>query len=142
MTTEGGLDVRKELERVREVSAALAERGGIVSAFIDPDLDAVEASALAGCRYIELHTGSYANATTETREAELDRLRSACELAHSLGLGVNAGHGLNLANVTPVARLPHLEELNIGFALVSEALTVGVDTAVRTMKAVISQANS
>lgn len=142
VTTEGGLDVRKELERVREVSAALAERGGIVSAFIDPDLDAVEASALAGCRYIELHTGSYANATTETREAELDRLRSACELAHSLGLGVNAGHGLNLANVTPVARLPHLEELNIGFALVSEALTVGVDTAVRTMKAVISQANS
>lgn len=142
VTTEGGLDVRKELERVRVVSAALAERGGIVSAFIDPDLDAVEASALAGCRYIELHTGSYANAKPEAREAELDRLRSACELAHSLGLGVNAGHGLDLTNVTPVARLPHLEELNIGFAIVSEALTVGVDTAVRTMKAVISEANS
>lgn len=141
VTTEGGLDVRKELERVREVSAALTERGGIVSAFIDPDPDIVKATAEAGCRYVELHTGPYANATPETREAELDRLRSACELAHSLGLGVNAGHGLDLENVAPVARLPHIEELNIGFALVSEALTVGVDTAVRTMKAVISEAS-
>jgi pyridoxine 5-phosphate synthase len=140
VTTEGGLNVGRELERVREVCAALTERGGVVSAFIDPDIEAVEASAESGCRYVELHTGSYANATPATREAELERLRSACERAHALGLGVNAGHGLDLGNVSPIARLPHVEELNIGFAIVSEALTVGVDSAVRTMKAAITEA--
>ena len=140
VTTEGGLNVGRELDRVRKVCAALTERGGVVSAFIDPDIEAVEASAESGCRYVELHTGSYANATPATREAELERLRSACERAHALGLGVNAGHGLDLGNVSPIARLPHVEELNIGFAIVSEALTVGVDSAVRTMKAAITEA--
>ena len=140
VTTEGGLNVGAELERVREVSAALAERGGVVSAFVDPDQTSIEASAEAGCRYVELHTGPYANATAADRERELERLHGACERAHALGLGVNAGHGLTLENVAAVARLPHVEELNIGFALVSDALTVGVDAAVRAMKSAISEA--
>lgn len=142
VTTEGGLNVRNELERVREVTASLTERGGIVSAFVDPDEDALTASAEAGCRYIELHTGSYANAAPNEIERELERLHTACERAHALGLGVNAGHGLTLANVAPVARLPHIEELNIGYALVSDALTIGVTSAVRNMKTAITEATA
>jgi pyridoxine 5-phosphate synthase len=142
VTTEGGLNVRNELERVREVAASLTERGGIVSAFIDPDEDALTASAEAGCRYIELHTGSYANAAPNEIERELERLHTACERAHALGLGVNAGHGLTLANVAPIARLPHIEELNIGYALVSDALTIGVTSAVRNMKTAITEATA
>ena len=142
LTTEGGLNVRAELERVREVAAALTEKGGVVSAFIAPDEEALEASAEAGCRYVELHTGSYANADADETERELERLHSACERAHILGLGVNAGHGLTLDNVAAVARLPHVEELNIGYALVADALTVGVDAAVRAMKSAIEKATS
>ena len=142
VTTEGGLNVRNELERVREVTASLTERGGIVSAFIDPDEDALTASAEAGCRYIELHTGSYANAAPNEIERELERLHTACERAHALGLGVNAGHGLTLANVAPIASLPHIEELNIGYALVSDALTIGVTSAVRNMKTAITEATA
>jgi pyridoxine 5-phosphate synthase len=142
VTTEGGLNVRNELERVREVTASLTERGGIVSAFVDPDEDALKASAEAGCRYIELHTGSYANAAPNEIERELERLHTACERAHALGLGVNAGHGLTLANVAPIARLPHIEELNIGYALVSDALTIGVTSAVRNMKTAITEATA
>ena len=141
LTTEGGLNVRAELERVREVTAALAAKGGVVSAFVDPDEGALEASAEAGCRYVELHTGSYANAADD-REQELERLHGACERAHALGLGVNAGHGLTLDNVAAVARLPHVEELNIGYAIVAHALTVGVEAAVRAMKTAIEEATS
>ena len=142
LTTEGGLNVRAELERVREVTATLTEKGGVVSAFVDPDEEALEASAEAGCRYVELHTGSYANAASDETERELERLHEACERAHALGLGVNAGHGLTLKNVAAVARLPHVEELNIGYAIVSHALTVGVDAAVRAMKSAIEEATA
>ena len=142
VTTEGGLNVRNELERVREVTASLTERGGIVSAFIDPDEGALTASAEANCQYIELHTGSYANAAPNEIERELERLPTACERAHALGLGVKAGHGLTLANVAPIARLPHIEELNIGYALVSDALTIGVTSAVRNMKTAITEATA
>ena len=142
LTTEGGLNVYAELERVREVSAALSARGGVVSAFVDPEKSALEASAEAGCAYVELHTGTYANAGPEEVEQELERLHAACQRAHALGLGVNAGHGLTLENVGPVARLPHVQELNIGYAIVARALTVGVDAAVREMKAAIEEAVS
>jgi len=142
LTTEGGLNVRAELERVREVTATLTEKGGVVSAFVDPDEEALEASAEAGCRYVELHTGSYANAASDETERELERLHEACERAHALGLGVNAGHGLTLNNVAAVARLPHVEELNIGYAIVAHALTVGVDAAVRAMKSAIEEATA
>ena len=142
LTTEGGLNVRAELERVREVTATLTEKGGVVSAFVDPDEEALEASAEAGCRYVELHTGAYANAAAEETERELERLHTACERAHALGLGVNAGHGLTLNNVAAVARLPHVEELNIGYAIVAHALTVGVEAAVRAMKTAIEEATS
>jgi len=140
LTTEGGLNVRAELERVREVSASLTERGGVVSAFVDPNEDALEASADAGCAFVELHTGTYANAAPGETERELERLHTACERAHALGLGVNAGHGLTLENVAAVARLPHVQELNIGYAIVARALTVGVDAAVREMKSAIEEA--
>jgi pyridoxine 5-phosphate synthase len=142
VTTEGGLNVRADFTRVREVTTALTERGGVVSAFIDPDEDALTATAEAGCRYVELHTGSYANAAPNEIEHELERLHIACERAHTLGLGVNAGHGLTLANVAPIARLPHIEELNIGYALVADALTVGVTTAVQAMKTTIAKATA
>ncbi|MCH2104399.1 MAG: pyridoxine 5'-phosphate synthase [Planctomycetes bacterium] len=142
LTTEGGLNVHAELERVREVSAALSARGGIVSAFVDPEESALEASAEAGCAYVELHTGTYANAGPEEVEQELERLHEACERAHALGLGVNAGHGLTLENVGHIARLPHIQELNIGYAIVARALTVGVEAAVREMKDAIEEAVS
>jgi len=142
LTTEGGLNVRAELERVRDVSTSLKERGGVVSAFVDPDESALEASAEAGCTYVELHTGTYANASKDETERELERLHAACERAHALGLGVNAGHGLTLENVGAVARLPHVQELNIGYAIVARALTVGVDAAVREMKSTIEGAEA
>ena len=140
LTTEGGLNVGAELERVREVSASLTERGGVVSAFVDPEEGALEASAEAGCAFVELHTGSYANASPDEAERELERLHTACERSHALGLGVNAGHGLTLENVGAVARLPHVEELNIGYAIVARALSVGVEGAVREMKSAIEEA--
>jgi pyridoxine 5-phosphate synthase len=141
VTTEGGLDVRGEMARLREVVGPLTERGGAVSLFVDPDPDQVEASAETGAAFVELHTGSYANTTGANRETELERLREAADRAHALGLAVNAGHGLDLANVAPVARLPHLEELNIGFALVAQSLTVGVTRAIQDMLAAIADAS-
>ncbi len=131
VTTEGGLDVARELDRTKAVVSDLRARGGLVSLFIDPEEGQVEASARAGAEFIELHTGAYSNARNEERTRELERLHQSAERAHALGLRVNAGHGLDYDNVTDVARLPHIEELNIGHALVSHALTVGVTAAVQ-----------
>jgi pyridoxine 5-phosphate synthase len=133
VTTEGGLDVIRESGRLAEVVPALTERGGAVSLFVDPDVAQLEASAAAGAAFVELHTGSYANATGAARERELERLVTAAEAAHRLGLRLNAGHGLDEDNVAPIARLPHLEELNIGFAIVAQSLFHGVQPAVGRM---------
>lgn len=133
VTTEGGLDVLGERARLREAVPALAEKGGEVSLFIDPEPDQIEAAAEVGALFIELHTGRFANSTGAERQAELERLVRASEVAHAVGLRVNAGHGLDYDNVQPVALLPHLEELNIGFAIVAEALFIGVDAAVARM---------
>jgi pyridoxine 5-phosphate synthase len=137
ITTEGGLDVIGERARLAEVVPALTERDGLVSLFVDPDPRQLEASAEVGAQFVELHTGSYANAAGAEREAELERLRAGSVLAHELGLRVNAGHGLDYVNTPPIAALPHVEELNIGHALVAHALTVGVAAAIEEMLALV-----
>lgn len=135
ITTEGGLDVVAERERLAAVIPRLQEKGGLVSLFVDPDTHQLEAAAELGAAFVELHTGSYANAAGPARDEELARLRAGAEAAHALGLRVNAGHGLDYVNVAPVAALPHVEELNIGHAIVAHAVTVGVDAAIGQMLA-------
>jgi pyridoxine 5-phosphate synthase len=139
VTTEGGLDVVAERGRLHEVVPKFTECGIDVSLFVDPDSAQLEVAADVGARYVELHTGSYANAHGPMRDAELTRLRAAADRAHALGLKVNAGHGLDYFNVEPVAQLPHLEELNIGFAIVARALFDGVETAVAEMRRLIRE---
>ena len=140
VTTEGGLDVAREAGRLREVVPALAGRGGEVSLFVDPDLAQLETAAEVGAAFVELHTGRYANTVGPERERELERLAAAAERAHALGLRVNAGHGLDYQNVAPIARLPHVEELNIGFAIVARALFEGVFGAVALMDQLVRDA--
>ncbi len=136
VTTEGGLDLGGEarLERLRRAIDPLADAGIRVSLFVDPDREALEASAALGVPAIELHTGEYANArSSEAKEREVDRLREAAELGSTLGLSVHAGHGLTYENVLPVARIAPIEELNIGHSIVSRAVFAGLEGAVRDM---------
>jgi pyridoxine 5-phosphate synthase len=140
VTTEGGLDVLAERGRLHEIIPRLAQGGAEVSLFIDPDPAQIEASAEVGAAFVELHTGRYANLSGTDRAAELERLRAGAELSHALGLRVNAGHGLDYDNVAPTALLPHVEELNIGFAIVARSLFVGVERAVENMHELIQTA--
>ncbi len=133
VTTEGGLDVIGERGRVAEALARFREREMLVSLFVDPDPAQLEAAAELEADFVELHTGAYANAVGPLRERELARLIAGAGRAHASGLRVNAGHGLDYDNVAPIARLPHVEELNIGHAIVARALFVGVEAAVRGM---------
>lgn len=133
VTTEGGLDVVKEHARLLVVVPKLSRLGAEVSLFIDPDARQVEAAAEIGADFVELHTGSYARARGNAKKRELARLQAAARLAHELGLRVNAGHGLDYDNVGPIAALPHVEELNIGFAIVARSVFTGVDEAVDKM---------
>lgn len=136
ITTEGGLDVVGQKSRVGEVVAAMTEAGIITSLFIDPDPAQIEMSAELKSPWVELHTGAYANAYYhEGRIGELNTLRQGAERAHSLGVVVNAGHGINYTNISEVITLPHLHELNIGHSIISRALFVGIAQAVREMKA-------
>jgi pyridoxine 5-phosphate synthase len=135
VTTEGGLDVVGNRDRVRGCVEAMNAAGIKTSLFIDPDEPQIELSARLGAPYVELHTGAYANACySPRRAAEFQRLRLGAVRAHDLGLMVNAGHGINYINITEVRTLPHLHELNIGHSIVSRALYTGVDEAVREMK--------
>jgi pyridoxine 5-phosphate synthase len=133
LTTEGGLDVALERERIARVLPLFAQRGMLVSLFVDPDFRQVEAAAELGAPFVELHTGSYAQASGAGRADELARLSEAAQHARALGLHVNAGHGLDLANTADVAKIAGLEELNIGHSIVSRALFVGVESAIREM---------
>jgi pyridoxine 5-phosphate synthase len=143
LTTEGGLDVIGHYEKVRAACDRLGEAGIRVSLFIDPDEAQLEASRAAGAPVVELHTGCFADADHESaREAELSRIRNAVVHGLSLGLSVNAGHGLHYHNVHQIACLPGVEELNIGHAVVAHALFVGWDNAVREMKALMVAAAS
>jgi pyridoxine 5-phosphate synthase len=142
ITTEGGLDVAKEERRLADAIPRLRERGILVSLFVDPDPAALELAAKLEAEFVELHTGAYAGARGAARERELARLTRAAERAHVLGLRVNAGHGLDLENVGRVARIGHVEELNIGFSIVGRALFVGVERAVEEMLARIQEGTS
>ncbi|KXW58943.1 pyridoxine 5'-phosphate synthase [Ferrovum myxofaciens] len=138
LTTEGGLDVVQQFERVRHACTVLAAAGVRVSLFINADRDQLEAARAAGAPVVELHTGQYAEMDGEEEiQKELERIRNATELGTRLGLRVNAGHGLNYHNTRPVAALPLIRELNIGHAIVAHALFVGWESAVREMKALI-----
>lgn len=136
VTTEGGLDVAGQPERIGRVTRALTAGGIKVSLFIDADAHQIEAAAAAGAPYIELHTGAYANAYFDDarRAAELARLVEGAELAHRLGLKVNLGHGINYTNVAEMRTVPHVHEMNIGHTIVSRALMTGIEEAVREMK--------
>ena len=136
VTTEGGLDVVGNRDRVRDCVEAMNAAGIRASLFIDPDEPQIELSAKLGAPYVELHTGAYAQACyTPRRAAEFQRLRLGAVRAHDLGLIVNAGHGINYVNIAEVRTLPHLHELNIGHSIVSRAVFTGVEEAVREMKA-------
>lgn len=140
ITTEGGLDVKAELARIRRVVPLFAERRGLVSLFVDAQTEQIAAAADSGAPFIELHTGCYANARGDARARELERLQLAASFARARGLRVNAGHGLDYDNVGPIALLEGVEELNIGFAIVAHSLFVGVDAAVTQMRSAIAKA--
>ena len=135
LTTEGGLDVRSQKDRLREACARLAEAGVRVSLFIDADPAQIEAAAEVGAPCVEIHTGHYADAEPGApREAEYRRIVAAVEQGTDLGLRVHAGHGLHYHNVAPIAALPDVHELNIGHAIIARALFTGLEEAVREMK--------
>jgi len=142
VTTEGGLDVTAQVTRVREAASELRQAGVRVALFIDPDRAQIEAAAQTAAPVVELHTGAYAEAAGARAATELERLRSAAQLASSLGLVVHAGHGLNYQNVQPVAALREVVELNIGHAIVAQALLVGLPAAVREMKRLMREARA
>lgn len=138
LTTEGGLDVVRGRAAVAEATRALREGGVKVSHFIDPDPAQVRGSLDAGAQVIEIHTGSYCEARPgPDRERELRRIAEAATLGAGIGLQVAAGHGLDYQNVGPVVALPEVEELNIGHAIVARAVLVGMERAVREMKALL-----
>ncbi|WP_425353092.1 pyridoxine 5'-phosphate synthase [Thioflexithrix psekupsensis] len=135
LTTEGGLDVIGHYARIQAAVARLAAVDIRVSLFIDPMIEQIDAAKQVGAPVIELHTGRYADALTESqRQAEREQLRQASAYAHQLGLQVNAGHGLHYHNVTDIAAIPEICELNIGHAIVAHSLFVGFAAAVREMR--------
>lgn len=142
LTTEGGLDVAGQMGRLGEACAQLGHAGIRVSLFIDPDPLQLDAARTVGAPVVEIHTGRYADATTETEAAhELARIRVAVEHGLELGLQVNAGHGLHFHNVQAVAAIPGMTELNIGHAIVAEAIFLGWENAVREMKRLMVEAS-
>jgi pyridoxine 5-phosphate synthase len=142
LTTEGGLDVAGQAVRVEEAVVRLKSHGIRVALFIDPQATQIEAAARAGAPVVELHTGAWANASGAGQASELERLRSAARLAAGFGLTVHAGHGLNYHNVQPVASISQIVELNIGHALISHAVFVGLTAAVREMLALMRAARA
>jgi pyridoxine 5-phosphate synthase len=144
VTTEGGIELHSQATRKWLASAVerLKDAGVRTSLFIDPDPEAVRASADMGADAVELHTGEYANARGAEREAQLGRLRRAAALGRSLGTAVHAGHGLTYENVSPVAAVEEIEELNIGHSIVSRAVLVGIERAVREMGEIVRRARA
>jgi len=133
LTTEGGLDVLAHFDAVKYACKRLAAAGIRVSLFIDPDVAQLDAALACGAPVVELHTGSYADAGKPAVEAEYQRIVRAAEHGDSMGLQVNAGHGLHYQNVAPIVRIPQLVELNIGHSIVAQALFVGLHKAVTDM---------
>jgi pyridoxine 5-phosphate synthase len=142
VTTEGGLDVLGLGARVQDAVGALAGAGIRVSLFIDPEQAQIEAARRVGAPVIELHTGAYADAAGGARAREFERLRTAAKFAASLGLTVNAGHGLHYHNVEPIAAIAEIVELNIGHSIIARALIDGLRKAVGDMKALMRRARA
>jgi len=141
LTTEGGLDVKGQLEKIKAATEKLTEAGIKVSLFIDADREQIDAAKACGAPFIELHTGHYADAETETEQQnELKKIAAAASYADDLGITVNAGHGLTYHNVAPIAALPEVYELNIGHSIVGRAVFDGLSKAVADMKAVMAEA--
>lgn len=141
VTTEGGLDVVRNVERVRQACRALGDAGIRVSLFVDPDTTQIDAALAAGAPVIELHTGRYADAPDPAEASrELEAIFQSARYASAKGLHVNAGHGLNYDNVRSIAAISEIHELNIGHAIVARAVFVGISQAVRDMKALIAAA--
>ncbi len=140
ITTEGGLDVVGQRDRVASIVDSMGEMGVAVSLFIDPDEPQIALAAELGAQWVELHTGAWANAyyMADKRGGEFDRLVRGAEQAYAAGLVVNAGHGINYTNVTEIRTLPHLHECNIGHSIISRALFTGIDEAVREMKMLLN----
>lgn len=138
VTTEGGLDAVATYDRLVPTVAQLRDAGVRVSLFIEPSAEQIDAAAALKAEVVELHTGAFANATGEAQLAELDRLRTAAVYAHSKGLQVNAGHGINYTNIELIRSVPHLVELNIGHSIVSRAVFTGLGEAVREMIALMA----
>ena len=138
VTTEGGLDVAGRIDELRDLVSALMANGSRVSMFIDPDKAQVEASSAVGAPMVELHTGCFANTVGSAQEAEVQRLITAAECAHSLGLEVHAGHGIRISTLGALNKVPHLTELNIGHTIIARALSIGLAAAVSEMKQAIA----
>lgn len=137
LTTEGGLPVREREKDLAKTVETLRNNNILVSLFINPEINDIKSARRVGATHIELHTGYYSNAKGSAMIDELDRLRDCAKAAHTLGLHINAGHGLNYQNVAAVADIPHMEELNIGHSIISRAALVGMEIAVRDMKALL-----
>jgi len=153
LTTEGGLDVKGQLDKITSACERLASDNIRASLFIDPDAEQLDAALAAGAPVVELHTGAYADAEGDGQEAELQRVIDAAKYGHSLGLiinaghglhyqNINAGHGLHYQNVTAIAEIPQIVELNIGHAIVSRAVFDGLAMAVSEMKHLMTEART
>lgn len=142
ITTEGGLDVVGQQKKIKAAVEKLTQAGCQVSLFIDPCVRQIEAAIACGAPVIELHTGAYAEAVGERQLAELERIADVTAYAADMDLIVNAGHGLNIANVAAIAAIPTIHELNIGHALIADSIFIGLEAAIREMKAAMIGARS
>lgn len=140
LTTEGGLDVLANKQKIVEAVKRLQDRGIHVSLFIDPRESQIETSKAVGAHAVEIHTGTYCNAVGAEQEKERDAVAVAASLAHGLGLEVHGGHGLNYENVSPIVTIPEIVELNIGHSIIARAVIVGIEQAVREMKQLLAKA--
>ncbi len=140
LTTEGGLDVVSHKAKIKEAVERLEGRGIHVSLFIDPEPAQIETAKEVGAHAIEIHTGSYCNASGRERDEELGAIIAAVTLARKLGLEVHGGHGLNYDNVLPIAAIEEIVELNIGHSIIARAVVVGIEQAVREMKELLNRA--
>jgi pyridoxine 5-phosphate synthase len=140
LTTEGGLDVIGQFQRIQQATHRLSQQDIRVSLFIEPNIEHIKRVSDMGAPVIELHTGRYANASGDEQLRELDRIIKASEFAHAQGIQVNAGHGLDYANTTAIAKINQIRELNIGHSIVSRAIFVGINRATRQMLEILHDA--
>ncbi len=142
LTTEGGLDIVGQFDRIQKATQQLTAKEIRVSLFIEPNIEHIKRVPDIGAPIIELHTGTYANTEGDAQKRELARIIEATEYAHSLGIQVNAGHGLDYANTQAIAQIPNIQELNIGHSIIARALFVGISRATRQMIEIITEARS